>query len=80
MHAGLARKRDDLGVPQRRAFPGAASDPAAKLAFTVNPTACEPVRAYIANQAEHHRARSNRDELIEMLRRAEVEFDERYLD
>jgi REP element-mobilizing transposase RayT len=49
-------------------------------AFTVSPTARGAVKHYIANQAEHHRVKSYREELIEMLHRAEVEFDERYLD
>lgn len=49
-------------------------------AFTVSPTARAGVKRYIANQAEHHRARPFREELIEMLQKAEVEFDEQYLD
>jgi REP element-mobilizing transposase RayT len=49
-------------------------------AFTVSPTARGGVKGYIANQAEHHRAKSYRDELIELLTAAEVEYDERYLD
>jgi putative transposase len=49
-------------------------------AFTVSPTARGAVKQYIANQEEHHRVRPYRDELIEMLRLAEVEFDEKYLD
>lgn len=49
-------------------------------AFTVSATSRRGVQSYIANQAEHHREKNFRDELIELLRRAEVEFDERYLD
>jgi REP element-mobilizing transposase RayT len=49
-------------------------------AFTVGPTARGAVKQYIANQAEHHRIRLFRDELMEMLRRAQIEFDERFLD
>jgi (p)ppGpp synthase/HD superfamily hydrolase len=49
-------------------------------AFTVSPTARGAVKHYIANQAEHHRVKSYREELIEMLHRADVEFDEKYLD
>jgi len=48
--------------------------------FTVSPTARDPVKEYIARQSEHHRIKPFRDELIEMLRRAEIEFDERFLD
>jgi putative transposase len=49
-------------------------------AFTVSATIRDPVKHYIANQAEHHRVKPFREELIEMLRRAEIEFDEKYLD
>ena len=49
-------------------------------AFTVSATSREGVKRYIANQAEHHRQRSFREELIELLNRAEMEYDERYLD
>ena len=49
-------------------------------AFTVSATSREGVKRYIANQAEHHRQISFRGELIELLTRAEIEFDERYLD
>src|ERR1700750_1038919 len=42
-------------------------------AFTVSATAREAVRAYIANQEEHHRVKSYREELVEMLERAQVE-------
>ena len=49
-------------------------------AFTVGPPSRDTVTGYIAGQAEHHRGKSFRTELIEMLRRAEVEFDEQYLE
>jgi REP-associated tyrosine transposase len=49
-------------------------------AFTVGATSREAVRHYIANQAEHHRVKPYREELIEMLRRVEIEFDEQYLE
>jgi hypothetical protein len=34
----------------------------------------------IACRLQHEKSRSVHDELIEMLRRAEIEFDERYLE
>jgi hypothetical protein len=40
----------------------------------------EAVRRYIANQEEHHRVKSFREELIEMLTKAEIEYDPKYLD
>ena len=49
-------------------------------AFTVSPTARPSVKEYIAHQEEHHRAKSYREELIEMLARADVEYDPRYFD
>lgn len=49
-------------------------------AFTVSATSRESVQAYIANQVEHHRRKSFREELIECLERANVEYDIRYLD
>jgi REP element-mobilizing transposase RayT len=49
-------------------------------AFTVSATSREGVQAYIANQEEHHRRESYRDELVAMLEKAGVEYDPRYLD
>ncbi len=49
-------------------------------AFTVSATACKAAQRYIANQAAHHRRHSFREELIELLQRAEVEYEEKYLD
>jgi len=42
--------------------------------------ACGAVSHYTANQVEHHRVKPFREELIEMLHRAEIEFEERLLD
>ena len=49
-------------------------------AFTVSATSREAVKHYIANQEEHHRVKSSRGELVEMLNKAGVEYDPRYLD
>ena len=49
-------------------------------AFTVSASARASVQNYIADQAEHHRHKSFRDELIEFLNKSEVEYDEAYLD
>ena len=49
-------------------------------AFTVSATAREAVQGHIANQEEHHRTRSFRDELIDMFDRAGIEYDPQYLD
>ena len=49
-------------------------------AFTVSATAQESVRRYIADQEEHHRVKSFREEFEGMLRRAGIECDVRYSD
>lgn len=49
-------------------------------AFTVSAPAIKAVREYISRQEEHHRTKAFRDELIEMLRKAGIEYDPRYLD
>ncbi|HEY0406714.1 MAG TPA: IS200/IS605 family transposase [Pyrinomonadaceae bacterium] len=48
-------------------------------AFTVSASQVERVRAYIANQEQHHRRHSFRDELIALLKANTMEFDERFL-
>ena len=48
-------------------------------AFTVSPSATDSVREYIANQEAHNRKHSFVDELKELLKRAGVEYEERYL-
>jgi REP element-mobilizing transposase RayT len=49
-------------------------------AFTVGATSRPGVQRYIANQVQHHRRKTYRGELIELLRKAGIEFDEQYLD
>lgn len=49
-------------------------------AFTVSPTSRKNVWSYIENQEHHHRQLSYREELIELLQKADVAFDERYFD
>ncbi|MDX2108692.1 MAG: IS200/IS605 family transposase [Verrucomicrobiota bacterium] len=47
--------------------------------FTVSATACDAVRLYISNQAEHHRVKTFREELVAMLDKAGIEYDPKYL-
>jgi putative transposase len=47
--------------------------------FSIGFSQIEMVRSYIAGQEEHHRKVSFQDEYRELLRRYEVEFDERYV-
>ena len=49
-------------------------------AFTVSATSRNGVQNYIANQEEHHRVKSFREELIELLEKAGVAYDPKYLD
>lgn len=49
-------------------------------AFIVSAPARPAVQQYIANQEEHHLARSSRDELIDMLAKAEIEYDPQYFE
>ena len=49
-------------------------------AFTVSTSQLERVRQYVLNQEEHHRERSAREEYIELLKLAGVDYDERFLD
>ncbi len=49
-------------------------------AFTVSASVKAKVQAYIANQEEHHRQKGFREGLIDLLKRGEVQYDERYLD
>ncbi len=49
-------------------------------AFTVSPSARIGVKSYIDHQREHHRARSFREELVELLQKAGVEYEDKYLD
>ena len=49
-------------------------------AFTVSATVRDAVRKYISNQEEQHRLKSFREEFVELLEKAGVEYDPRYLD
>ena len=49
-------------------------------AFTVSATSREAVRKYIAQQEEHHRVKSFREELVEMLAKTGIEYDPGFLD
>lgn len=48
--------------------------------ISVSPNAIKGVSGYIANQEEHHRQRSFREELEIILKRAGIEYDPRYLE
>ena len=48
--------------------------------FTVSPTARGGAKQYIANQEEHRRKQSFREELIHLLEQAGIDYDEKWLD
>ena len=48
-------------------------------AFSYSKSQIDKVYNYIANQEKHHKKRTFREEYIELLRKFEVEFDERYI-
>ena len=48
-------------------------------AFSVSPTAVEAVRRYIDRQKEHHKRADFETEYVELLTKAGVEFEDRFL-
>jgi REP element-mobilizing transposase RayT len=48
-------------------------------AFSIGQSQLADLRQYIANQREHHRRISFQDEFRELLRRYEIQFDERFV-
>jgi hypothetical protein len=48
-------------------------------AFTVSFSNRGPVKEYIADQVEHHRVKSFQEEYLAMLKKHQVQYDERYL-
>ena len=49
------------------------------FAFSIGESAVEALRAYIANQKEHHKTVDFKDEVRAFLRRYGIEWDERYV-
>jgi len=48
-------------------------------AFNVSYSNVGPVKTYLANQAEHHRRQTYQEEFLELLRRHDLTWDERYV-
>lgn len=48
-------------------------------AFSIGQSGVEEAKAYIARQAEHHRRKTFEQEFRTLLKRYEIEFDERYV-
>lgn len=48
-------------------------------AFSVSKSNVPAVLKYIAKQEEHHRKRTFKDEFLDLLRKHEIDYDERYI-
>lgn len=48
-------------------------------AFSVSQSAVDTVKKYIANQKEHHKKKTFKEEYIEFLEKYEIEYDEKYI-
>ena len=71
--SGTRWMRDEMGLDNFRWQEGYAG-------FSVSASLRGQVKAYIANQEEHHRIKTFREELVEILTKAGVNYDETYLD
>jgi len=47
--------------------------------FTVSATARSKVRSYIENQKQHHQKKTFREEIMELLQKAGIDYDPKYL-
>ena len=48
-------------------------------AFTVGTSQLERVRQYVLNQEQHHRKKTAKEEYVELLKLAGIEYDDKYL-
>jgi putative transposase len=48
-------------------------------AFSVSQSAVNTVKKYIANQKEHHKKKTFKEEYVEFLEKYEIEYDEKYI-
>jgi REP element-mobilizing transposase RayT len=48
-------------------------------AFSVSSSQLETIRAYIRNQAEHHKNRSFEDEFVLILKKSNIQYDPQYV-
>ncbi len=47
--------------------------------FSIGQSQVDALKQYIQNQKEHHKKRTFKEELLEILKRYEIKYDERYL-
>jgi REP element-mobilizing transposase RayT len=67
-------------IKKQGLFPGFKAWQNGYSAFTYSIQAKDALIEYVKNQEQHHRMLSYRDELVQLLREHEIEFDEKYLD
>ncbi len=67
-------------IKNNRLFPGFTGWQVGYSAFTYSIEAKDNLIRYVKNQEEHHKAKTYREELIELFLEHEIEFDEKYLE
>ena len=73
------KRSSSLWINGQKWFPGTFSWQDGYGAFSYGRSQLDDVYKYIANQGDHHKKRSFRDEYTALLRLFEVEFEEQYL-
>ncbi|MBS0198315.1 MAG: IS200/IS605 family transposase [Planctomycetes bacterium] len=72
-------KRDSSHwINKAEAGPGGFGWQSGYFGFSIGQSAVEDLKAYIANQKEHHKALDFKDEMRTFLRKYGIEWDERY--
>jgi len=66
-------------IKSKNLFPTFSAWQEGYAAFTYSVDAKDKLIEYVKNQEIHHRKKTFRDELIELLQEHEIDFDERYL-
>jgi REP element-mobilizing transposase RayT len=76
---GAIKKSSSTFINDRNWFVGKFHWQEGYGAFTYGKSQLDLIYNYIKNQESHHRKRSFREEYLELLKRFEIEYDERYL-
>lgn len=75
----LLKSNSSGWVNDNRLIPGRFAWQTGYAAFSVSESQVEAVRRYIRNQEAHHAKVSFKDELIALLKKHRIEYDERYI-
>jgi REP-associated tyrosine transposase len=75
----LLKSNSSGWVNDNRLVPGRFAWQTGYAAFSVSESQVEAVRRYIRNQEAHHAKVSFKDELIALLKKHRIEYDERYI-